>query len=174
MIHEPDVVQLKFFLNQQRMLWLFTRVDDVVVKDMWIYNNKLLANFVSNTDQADKLFEANFRVVSVFQLNILVKVIQDVDADNAIKISRTGKELHKKMICSYEVPFFRCIFAISGFLIAFPLEKLVSTVCISKDILPDLAQKHCGLGFLRTKIIQPECRLDYLNYFTSTVKLSVL
>ncbi|MCT2878410.1 hypothetical protein EFR42_05795 [Lactobacillus delbrueckii] len=78
MIHEPDVVQLKFFfhnffLNQQRMLWLFTRMDDVVVKDMWIYNNKLLANFVSNADQADKLFEANFRVVSVLQLNILVK-----------------------------------------------------------------------------------------------------
>ena len=71
-------------------------MDDVVVKDMWIYNNKLLANFVSNADQADKLFEANFRVVSVLQLNILVNVIQVVNADNAIKISRTGKELHEK------------------------------------------------------------------------------
>lgn len=71
-------------------------MDDVVVKDMCIYNNKLLANFVSNADQADKLFEANFRVVSVLQLNILVNVIQVVDADNAIKISRTGKELHEK------------------------------------------------------------------------------
>ncbi|WP_035174881.1 hypothetical protein, partial [Lactobacillus delbrueckii] len=63
----------------------------------------------------------------------------------------------KKTIYSYEVPFFRCIFAISGFFIAFLLEKLVSTVCISKDILPDLAQKHGELGFLRAKIIQPEC-----------------
>lgn len=68
-------------------------MDDVAVKDIWIY---MLANFVSNVDQADKLFEANFRVVSFLQLNILVNVIQVVDADNAIKISRTGKELHEK------------------------------------------------------------------------------
>ena len=53
------------------------------------------------------------------------------------------------------------------------LSLFVKYVNLSKDILPDLAQKHGGLGFLRTKIIQPECRLDYLNYFTLTVKSSV-